>query len=110
MFPIPLAEAASWDPEVAKLSSRVAATEAAAAGQNWTFAPMVDIARDARWGRIMEGSGEDPYLGAQMAYARVKGFQGDDLSATTTIAACAKHFAGLWFCGSRSRLQFRKHG
>lgn len=97
MFPIPLAEAASWDPEVAKLSSRVAATEASAAGQNWTFAPMVDIARDARWGRIMEGSGEDPYLGAQMAYARVKGFQGDNLSATNTIAACAKHFAGYGF-------------
>jgi beta-glucosidase len=97
LFPIPLAEAASWDPEVARLSSRIAATEAAATGLNWTFAPMVDIARDARWGRIMESSGEDPYLGAQMAYARVKGFQGDDLSATNTIAACAKHFAAYGF-------------
>jgi beta-glucosidase len=97
MFPIPLAEAASWDPEVAKLSSMVAATEAAASGLHWTFAPMVDIARDARWGRIMEGSGEDPYLGAKMAYARVKGFQGDDLSAENTIAACAKHFAAYGF-------------
>ncbi len=97
MFPIPLAEAASWDPEAAKLSSKVAASEAAAAGQNWTFAPMVDIARDARWGRIMEGSGEDSYLGAKMAYARVKGFQGDDLAAPNTIAACAKHFAAYGF-------------
>lgn len=97
MFPIPLAEAASWDPEMAKLSSSIAATEASAAGLHWTFAPMVDVARDARWGRIMEGAGEDPYLGAQMAYARVKGFQGDDLSQENTIAACAKHFAGYGF-------------
>lgn len=97
MFPIPLAEAASWDPEVAKLSSHIAAVEATAAGLQWTFAPMVDIARDARWGRIMEGSGEDPYLAAKMAYARVKGFQGDDLSANNTIAACAKHFAAYGF-------------
>jgi len=97
MFPIPLAEAASWDPEVAKLSSQVAVAEAAASGLNWTFAPMVDIARDARWGRIMEGSGEDPYLGAKIAYARVKGFQGDDLSAENTIAACTKHFAAYGF-------------
>lgn len=97
MFPIPLAEAASWDPEVAKLSSEIAAAEASAAGLHWTFAPMVDIARDARWGRIMEGSGEDPYLGAKMAYARVKGFQGNDLAAINTIAACTKHFAAYGF-------------
>ncbi len=97
MFPIPLAEAASWEPEMAKLSSKVAAEEASAAGLHWTFAPMVDIARDARWGRIMEGSGEDPYLGAKMAYARVKGFQGDDLSDINTIAACTKHFAAYGF-------------
>ncbi len=97
MFPIPLAEAASWDPEVVKLSARVAAIESAASGLHWTFAPMVDIARDARWGRVMEGSGEDPYLGAKMAYARVKGFQGDDLAADNTIAACAKHFAAYGF-------------
>lgn len=97
MMPIPLAEAASWDPEVAKRSSQVAAAEAAAAGLHWTFAPMVDIARDARWGRIMEGSGEDPYLGAKMAYARVKGFQGEDLAAENTIAACVKHFAAYGF-------------
>ncbi|MDX8340490.1 beta-glucosidase BglX [Draconibacterium sp. IB214405] len=100
MFPIPLAEAASWEPELAKKSSRIAAVEASAVGLHWTFAPMVDIARDARWGRFMEGSGEDPYLGAKMAYARVKGFQGDDLSDETTIAACAKHFAAYGFIES----------
>jgi len=93
MFPIPLGEAASWDPEVAKLSAKVAADESAAAGLHWTFAPMVDVSRDARWGRVMEGAGEDPYLGAQFAFARVKGFQGDDLAAENTIAACVKHFA-----------------
>ncbi|MDI1303705.1 MAG: glycoside hydrolase family 3 N-terminal domain-containing protein, partial [bacterium] len=69
----------------------------AAVGLNWTFAPMVDIARDARWGRVMEGAGEDPYLGSKIAVARVKGFQGDDLAATNTILACAKHFAGYAF-------------
>ncbi|MCK7590665.1 beta-glucosidase BglX [Subsaxibacter sp. CAU 1640] len=95
--PIPLAEAASWDLEAIKLSAQVAAEEAAAAGINWTFAPMVDISRDARWGRIMEGAGEDPYLGSRIAVARVEGFQGDDLSAANTIAACAKHFAGYGF-------------
>ncbi len=95
--PIPLAEAASWDLEAIKKSAQVAATEAAAAGINWTFAPMVDIARDARWGRIMEGAGEDTYLGSLIAKARIEGFQGDDLSATNTIAACAKHFAAYGF-------------
>lgn len=94
IFPVPLAEAASWDLEAIETSSRVAATEAAAAGINWTFAPMVDIARDPRWGRIVEGGGEDPYLGSKIAIARVCGFQGRDLSATNTIVACAKHFAG----------------
>ncbi len=94
MAPIPLAEAASWDLEAVERSARMAATEAAAAGLHWTFAPMVDIARDARWGRIMEGAGEDPYLGARMAAARVRGFQGDDLAAVDTLAACAKHLAG----------------
>ncbi len=97
IFPIPLAEAASWDPEVAKLSAKVAADESAAAGLHWTFAPMVDVSRDARWGRVMEGAGEDPYLGSKMAYARVKGFQGEDLSAENTIAACVKHFAAYGF-------------
>ncbi len=100
MAPIPLAEAASWEPEMAKLSSQVAAAEASAAGLHWTFAPMVDVSRDARWGRVMEGSGEDPYLGAKMAYARVKGFQGDDLANENTIAACAKHFAAYGFIES----------
>jgi len=97
IFPVPLGEAASWDPAAVERSARVAATEAAAAGQHWTFGPMVDIARDARWGRIMEGSGEDPYLGAQMAAARVRGFQGKDLAAVDTIAACAKHYAAYGF-------------
>ena len=95
--PIPLAESASWDMDAIKASAAMAAEEAAASGINWTFAPMVDISRDARWGRVMEGAGEDPFLGSKIAYARVKGFQGDDLAATNTIAACAKHFAGYGF-------------
>lgn len=95
--PIPLAESASWDMEAIRKSAAIAAEEAAAVGLNWTFAPMVDVARDARWGRVMEGAGEDPYLGSKIAVARVKGFQGDDLSATNTILACAKHFAGYAF-------------
>ncbi len=97
VFPIPLAEAASWDMEAIEQGARIAAIEASAEGLHWTFAPMVDISRDARWGRVMEGGGEDPYLGSQIAAARVKGFQGTDLSATNTIAACAKHFAGYGF-------------
>ncbi|MFD0991866.1 beta-glucosidase BglX [Tenacibaculum geojense] len=95
--PIPLAEAASWDLNAIKKSAKMAAKEAAAAGINWTFAPMVDISRDARWGRVMEGAGEDPYLGSVIAKARVEGFQGEDLSNPLTIAACAKHFAGYGF-------------
>ena len=95
--PIPLAEAASWDLEVIKKSARMAAKEASAAGINWTFAPMVDISRDARWGRVMEGAGEDPYLGSKIAVARVTGFQGDDLTSEETIIACAKHFAAYGF-------------
>ncbi|MDP5229063.1 MAG: beta-glucosidase BglX [Cellulophaga sp.] len=98
--PIPLAEAASWDMNAIRTSAEVAATEAAASGINWTFAPMVDISRDARWGRVMEGAGEDPYLGSEIAYARVKGFQGENLSLPNTIAACAKHFAGYGFSES----------
>ncbi|HLQ11843.1 MAG TPA: glycoside hydrolase family 3 N-terminal domain-containing protein [Steroidobacteraceae bacterium] len=92
-FPIPLAEAASWDPEAIRQAERVAATEAAAAGVHWTFAPMVDIARDPRWGRVMEGAGEDPFLGARIAAARVAGFQGSGLGALDAVMACAKHFA-----------------
>ena len=93
IFPIPLAEASSWDTSVIKLSARIAATEAAAAGVHWTFAPMVDIARDPRWGRVMEGAGEDPYLGSAIAAARVRGFQGKGLGNTDAVMACAKHFA-----------------
>lgn len=92
IFPVPLAEAATFDPQLAEQTARVAALEASAAGLHWTFAPMVDIARDARWGRIVEGSGEDPYLGSLMAAARVRGFQGKDLREPSTIMACAKHF------------------
>jgi beta-glucosidase len=92
-FPIPLAEAASWDLEAIKSSARIAAIEAAASGIHWTFAPMVDIARDPRWGRVMEGAGEDPYLGSLIATARVKGFQGNGLGNTDALMACAKHFA-----------------
>jgi beta-glucosidase len=97
IFPIPLAEAASWDLTAIERSARIAAIEASAAGINWTFAPMVDISRDARWGRVMEGAGEDTYLGTKIGLARIKGFQGDDLSAFNTIAATAKHFAGYGF-------------
>jgi len=100
LSPIPLAEAASWDLEAIKKSAQVAADEASAVGINWTFGPMMDVARDARWGRVMEGSGEDPFLGSKIAYARVKGFQGEtisDLSKVNTIAACAKHFAAYGF-------------
>ena len=100
LSPIPLAEAASWDLDAIKKSAEVAALESSAAGINWTFAPMVDISRDARWGRVMEGAGEDTYLGSKIAYARVKGFQGDDLSKPNTIAACAKHWAGYGFAES----------
>ncbi|NUQ25408.1 MAG: glycoside hydrolase family 3 C-terminal domain-containing protein [Saprospiraceae bacterium] len=93
IFPIPLGEAASWDLEAIEKSSRVAAVEASAAGLHWTYAPMVDIARDPRWGRICEGAGEDTYLGSVIAAARVKGFQGKDLAADNTLAACVKHYA-----------------
>jgi beta-glucosidase len=93
IFPVPLAEACSWDLDLLKKTSELAAREAAASGLNWTFAPMVDISRDPRWGRVSEGSGEDPYLGSLIAKARVEGFQGTDLSDSHTLAACIKHFA-----------------
>jgi beta-glucosidase len=93
VFPVPLAMASSWDPSVEEQAQRVAAEDARAAGIQWTFAPMVDIARDARWGRIVEGAGEDPYLGAAMSRAQVRGFQGTELG-PTSVLACAKHFAG----------------
>ncbi|HEV2802026.1 MAG TPA: beta-glucosidase BglX [Pyrinomonadaceae bacterium] len=92
IFPVPLGEAASFDPAAAERAAEVAAAEASAAGVRWTFAPMVDIARDARWGRIVEGAGEDPYLGSLFARARVRGFQGTDYSAPERIVACAKHW------------------
>jgi beta-glucosidase len=97
--PIPLAEAASWDMVAIKKSAEIAAEEAASVGLNWTFAPMVDVAQDARWGRVMEGSGEDPFLGSKIAVARIQGFQGD-LSSNKNILACAKHFAAYGFAES----------
>jgi beta-glucosidase len=99
-FPIPLAESASWNLDLIEKSARMSAKEASAAGLNWTFAPMVDITRDARWGRVMEGAGEDPYLGSLIAAARVRGFQGNDLSSYETIASTAKHFAAYGFAES----------
>jgi beta-glucosidase len=92
IFPVPLAEAASWDLAEIERASRIAAIEGAAYGLNWTFAPMVDIGRDARWGRVVEGAGEDPFLGSQIARARVRGFQGNDVADPLTLVACAKHF------------------
>jgi beta-glucosidase len=94
IFPIPLGQAATWDPELVAAAAAVAAREAAGAGFHWTFAPMMDIARDPRWGRIAEGFGEDPYLTSVLAAAMVRGFQGDRLSDPDRIAACAKHYAG----------------
>lgn len=92
-FPVPIGEASSWNPSLVEKSARMQAIEASSAGIHWTFNPMVDIARDPRWGRVMEGSGEDPYLGSLMAVARVKGYQGNDLTANNTILACVKHYA-----------------
>lgn len=92
-FPIPLALAASWDMSLIEKTARIAATEASADGLNWAFSPMVDIARDPRWGRVAEGSGEDPFLGSEIAKAMVKGLQGKDLKALNTMLACVKHFA-----------------
>ncbi|MEZ0396681.1 MAG: beta-glucosidase BglX [Anaerolineales bacterium] len=97
IFPVPLGMAASWEPAVAEEAQSVAAREARAAGLHWTFGPMLDIARDARWGRIVEGAGEDPYLGAAMAAAQVRGFQGNDIADPERLLACAKHFAGYGF-------------
>jgi beta-glucosidase len=94
IFPVPIAMAASWDPSTVEKAQAVAAEEARAVGIHWTFAPMVDIARDPRWGRIVEGAGEDPYLGSAMAAAQVKGFQGEYLGAPNHVIACVKHFAG----------------
>ena len=97
IFPIPLGQAASWNPAVVREGSKVSADEASSVGIRWTFSPMVDIARDARWGRIAEGYGEDPYLTSVMGVAAVEGYQGDDLTDPATMAACVKHFAGYGF-------------
>ncbi|MGB5512735.1 MAG: glycoside hydrolase family 3 N-terminal domain-containing protein, partial [Woeseiaceae bacterium] len=94
IMPIPLGQAASWNPDVVRDGASVAAREAAATGINWTFAPMIDITRDPRWGRIAESLGEDPFLASKLAVAMVRGFQGDNLADDGTIAATAKHFAG----------------
>ncbi|HEX9974686.1 MAG TPA: glycoside hydrolase family 3 N-terminal domain-containing protein, partial [bacterium] len=92
IFPIPLGEAAAWDPALVEKTAAMAAKEARASGIHWTFAPMVDIARDPRWGRIAEGSGEDTYLGSVLARAKVKGFQGNSLSDPASVVACPKHY------------------
>jgi beta-glucosidase len=94
ILPIPLGQAATWNPDIVEQGARVAASEAAATGINWTFAPMIDVTRDPRWGRVAESPGEDPYLARRLAKAMVHGFQGDDPSTGGNIAACAKHFAG----------------
>ncbi|HKB69120.1 MAG TPA: beta-glucosidase BglX [Pyrinomonadaceae bacterium] len=94
IFPVPIGMAASWDPKMVEGAQTIAAREARAVGINWTFAPMVDIARDPRWGRIVEGAGEDPYLGAAMSRAQVRGFQGDHIGSPEHLLACVKHFAG----------------
>src|SRR5207244_7670568 len=94
VLPVPIAMAASWDPETIERGQAVAAREARAVGIHWTFAPMVDIARDPRWGRMIEGAGEDPHLGAAVAAAQVRGFQGPEIGAPEGVVACPKHFAG----------------
>ncbi len=94
VMPIPLGQAATWNPDLVRQGAHIAALEAAKSGVNWTFAPMIDITRDPRWGRIAESPGEDPYLASKLAVAMVEGFQGDDLAGAGSIAACAKHFAG----------------
>ena len=98
IFPIPVGEASSFDLDLMERTARAAAIESSAQGIHWTFAPMIDITRDARWGRVMEGSGEDTWFGSKVAVARIKGFQGNDLSQENTILACAKHFAAYGAC------------
>src|SRR5579872_1212038 len=94
IFPIPLAQAASWDAELVEQASRIAAVETTREGIRWTFAPMMDIARDPRWGRVAESLGEDPYLASKLAVAMVHGLQGKSLDDAASVAACAKHFVG----------------
>jgi beta-glucosidase len=100
MFPVPLAESSSWNLALMQKTAQAAAAESAASGLHWTFAPMIDVTVDARWGRVMEGAGEDPYLHAEIAKARINGFQGNDLNHNKTIAATAKHFAGYGYAES----------
>ncbi|MEL7145009.1 MAG: glycoside hydrolase family 3 N-terminal domain-containing protein, partial [Bacteroidota bacterium] len=94
IFPIPLGQAATWNPDLVRKGARISAVEASSVGIRWTFAPMLDISRDPRWGRIAESAGEDPYLTSQMAEAYIQGFQGENLSDATSLAACGKHFVG----------------
>jgi len=94
IFPIPLGQSASWDPELIKEAARIAAQEGAREGIRWTFAPMIDIARDPRWGRVAESLGEDPYLTGTLGAAMIRGFQGESLDQPESIAACAKHYVG----------------
>ena len=94
MFPVPIGEASSWDPAAVSNDEAVSAQEATADGIKWTFNPMVDISRDPRWGRVVEGAGEDPFLGSAIAAAKVRGYQGSDYSAPDRMAATVKHFAG----------------
>ena len=96
VLPIPLGQAASWNPDIVREGARVAALEAASVGINWTFAPMIDVSRDPRWGRIAESFGEDTYLTSQLGGAMIEGFQQADSPEGRGIAACAKHFAGVW--------------
>ncbi len=105
IFPTPLALSATWDPALVERAAGIAAVEARADGVRWTFSPMVDIARDARWGRITEGAGEDPYLGSAIARAYVRGYQGTSLSEPTSILACLKALCRLWRSRRRARLQ-----
>src|SRR6201999_3932519 len=98
IFPIPLGQAASWNPALVGEAAAIAAREARSSGIHWTFAPMVDIARDPRWGRIAESLGEDPYLASRFSAAMVNGFQGKDMSEPGRVAACAKHFVGYGAC------------
>ncbi len=107
IFPINLGLAASWDLDLVQRTARVAAEEASADGLNWTFSPMVDIARDPRWGRVSEGAGEDPYLGAQIGKAMVQGYQGNDLSAEQYPPRLCKTFCFVWCSRSRKGLQYR---
>jgi len=93
-FPVPLGLASTWDPQIIEKAARIAAQEGSASGVRWTFSPMVDIARDPRWGRMVEGAGEDPYLGSVVARAYVRGYQGANLNAPDSMAACAKHYVG----------------